>query len=139
MVEEIGSYNQIVMEHFTHPRNRGEMEDPDGIGEAQNPACGDTMRLFIKVEADRITDAKFLTFGCGAAIASSSITTEMVKGKTIGEALTISNQVVAEALGGLPPTKIHCSVLAEQAIKAAVLDYQKKNPIRSASPQKGEE
>ena len=139
MVEEIGSYNQIVMEHFTHPRNRGEMEDPDGIGEAQNPACGDTMRLFIKVEADRITDAKFLTFGCGAAIASSSITTEMVKGKTIGEALTISNQVVAEALGGLPPTKIHCSVLAEQAIKAAVLDYQKKNPLRSASPQKGEE
>jgi nitrogen fixation NifU-like protein len=139
MVEEIGSYNQIVMEHFTHPRNRGEMEDPDGIGEAQNPACGDTMRLFIKVEADRITDAKFLTFGCGAAIASSSITTEMVKGKTIVEALTISNQVVAEALGGLPPTKIHCSVLAEQAIKAAVLDYQKKNPLRSASPQKGEE
>jgi nitrogen fixation NifU-like protein len=139
MVEEIGSYNQIVMEHFTHPRNRGEMEDPDGIGEAQNPACGDTMRLFIKVEADRITDAKFLTFGCGAAIASSSITTEMVKGKTIGEALTISNQVVTEALGGLPPAKIHCSVLAEQAIKAAVLDYQKKNPLRSASPQKGEE
>ena len=139
MVEEIGSYNQIVMEHFTHPRNRGEMEDPDGIGEAQNPACGDTMRLFIKVEADRIIDAKFLTFGCGAAIASSSITTEMVKGKTIGEALTISNQVVAEALGGLPPAKIHCSVLAEQAIKAAVLDYQKKNPLRSASPQKGEE
>jgi nitrogen fixation NifU-like protein len=139
MVEEIGSYNQIVMEHFTHPRNRGEMEDPDGIGEAQNPACGDTMRLFIKVEADRITDAKFLTFGCGAAIASSSITTEMVKGKTIGEALTISNQVVTEALGGLPPTKIHCSVLAEQAIKAAVLDYQKKNPLRSASPQKGKE
>jgi nitrogen fixation NifU-like protein len=139
MVEEIGSYNQIVMEHFTHPRNRGEMEDPDGIGEAQNPACGDTMRLFIKVEADRIIDAKFLTFGCGAAIASSSITTEMVKGKTIVEALTISNQVVAEALGGLPPTKIHCSVLAEQAIKAAVLDYQKKNPLRSASPQKGEE
>jgi nitrogen fixation NifU-like protein len=139
MVEEIGSYNQIVMEHFTHPRNRGEMEDPDGIGEAQNPACGDTMRLFIKVEADRITDAKFLTFGCGAAIASSSITTEMVKGKTIGEALTISNQVVTEALGGLPPAKIHCSVLAEQAIKAAVLDYQKKNPLCSASPQKGEE
>ena len=139
MVEEIGSYNQIVMEHFTHPRNRGEMEDPDGIGEAQNPACGDTMRLFIKVEADRITDAKFLTFGCGAAIASSSITTEMVKGKTIVEVLKISNQVVAEALGGLPPTKIHCSVLAEQAIKAAVLDYQKKNPLRSASPQKGEE
>jgi len=115
----------------------GEMEEPDGVGEAQNPACGDTMRLFIKVEADRIIDAKFLTFGCGAAIASSSITTEMVKGKTIIEALTISNQVVAEALGGLPPTKIHCSVLAEQAIKAAILDYQRKMPAPSSSLPEG--
>jgi nitrogen fixation NifU-like protein len=139
MVEPIGPYSSIVIDHLNHPRNRGEIEDPDGVGEAQNPACGDTMRLFIKVEADRIIDAKFLTFGCGAAIASSSITTEMVKGKTIVEVLKISNQVVAEALGGLPPAKIHCSVLAEQAIKAAVLDYQKKNPLRSASPQKGEE
>jgi nitrogen fixation NifU-like protein len=139
MVEPIGPYSSIVIDHLNHPRNMGEIEDPDGVGEAQNPACGDTMRLFIKVEADRIIDAKFLTFGCGAAIASSSITTEMVKGKTIVEVLKISNQVVAEALGGLPPTKIHCSVLAEQAIKAAVLDYQKKNPLRSASPQKGEE
>lgn len=139
MVEPIGRYSSIVIDHLNHPRNMGEIEDPDGVGEAQNPACGDTMRLFIKVEADRIIDAKFLTFGCGAAIASSSITTEMVKGRTIVEALKISNQVVAEALGGLPPSKIHCSVLAEQAIRAAVLDYQKKNLLRSASPQKGEE
>jgi nitrogen fixation NifU-like protein len=114
------------MDHFMNPRNMGEMENPDGVGEAQNPACGDTMRLFIRVEANRINDAKFLTFGCAAAIASSSITTEMIKDKTFEEALLISNQMVADALGGLPPTKIHCSVLAEQAIKAAALDYRKK-------------
>jgi len=135
MSEEVGSYPQMVIEHLTHPRNMGEMEDPDGVGEAQNPVCGDTMRLFIKVASDRIIDAKFLTFGCGAAIASSSVTTEMVKGKTIEEALMISNQEVARALGGLPPTKIHCSVLAEQAVKAAVLDYRKKNiPSPDPSP-----
>src|SRR4030043_930164 len=120
------AYNQIVMDHLKHPRNMGEMENADGVGEAQNPVCGDTMRLFIKVETNRIIDAKFLTFGCGAAIASSSITTEMVKGKTIEEVLMISDQVIAEALGGLPPTKIHCSILAEKDINAAVLDYQKK-------------
>jgi nitrogen fixation protein NifU and related proteins len=102
------------------------MENPDGVGEAQNPICGDTMRLFIKVEMDRIVEAKFLTFGCGAAIASSSITTEMIKGKTVEEAVMVSNQTIAEALGGLPPTKVHCSVLAEQAIKAAIFDYRKK-------------
>ena len=139
MEEAVGSYNQIVIEHLTHPRNMGEIKNPDGVGEAQNPVCGDTMRLFIKVEFDRIVDAKFLTFGCGAAIASSSITTEMVKGKTIEEALTISNQEVAKALGGLPPTKIHCSVLAEQAVKAAVLNYRKKNtPLPHSSPMKEE-
>ncbi len=126
MAEEAGAYNQVVMDHLKHPRNMGEMESPDGVGEAQNPACGDTMRLFIKVETDRITDAKFLTFGCGAAIASSSITTEMIKGRTIEEALMISDAVIAEALGGLPPTKVHCSILAENAIRAAVLDYRKK-------------
>jgi nitrogen fixation NifU-like protein len=104
----------------------GEMENPDGVGEAQNPVCGDTMRLFIKVEADRIVDATFLTFGCGAAIASSSIATEMIKGKTIDEALKISDQEIVEALGGLPAAKIHCSILAEKAIHAAVLDYRKK-------------
>jgi nitrogen fixation NifU-like protein len=126
MAEEMGSYNQIVKEHFTHPRNMGEMENPDGVGEAQNPVCGDTMRLFIKVETGRIIDAKFLTFGCGAAIASSSMTTEMIKGKTIEEVLMISDQVIAQALGGLPPTKVHCSILAEKAINAAVSDYRKR-------------
>jgi len=126
MAEEMGSYNQIVKEHFTHPRNMGEMENPDGVGEAQNPVCGDTMRLFIKVETGRIIDAKFLTFGCGAAIASSSVTTEMIKGKTIEEVLMISDQVIAQALGGLPPTKVHCSILAEKAINAAVSDYRKR-------------
>jgi nitrogen fixation NifU-like protein len=126
MAEETGSYNQIVIEHLKHPRNMGEMENPDGVGEAQNPVCGDTMRLFIRVEMDRIVEAKFLTFGCGAAIASSSITTEMIRGKTIEEALRISDLVIAEALGGLPPTKVHCSVLAEKAILAAVSDYQKR-------------
>jgi nitrogen fixation NifU-like protein len=126
MEEQSGSYNPMVIDHFKHPRNMGEMENPDGVGEAQNPVCGDSMRLFIKLEENRIIDAKFLTFGCAAAIASSSIATEMIKGKTLDEALTISNGMVSEALGGLPPTKIHCSVLAEQAINAAVLDYRKK-------------
>jgi nitrogen fixation NifU-like protein len=113
----------------------GEMENPDGVGEAQNPVCGDTMRLFIKVKTDRVIDAKFLTFGCGAAIASSSLTTEMIKGKTIEEVLTISDRLIAEALGGLPPTKVHCSILAEKAIHAAVSDYQKR---RSSPSQRGE-
>ena len=126
MVEEKGPYNPVVMEHLTHPRNKGEMENPDGMGEAQNPVCGDTLRLFIRVDGNRIANATFLTFGCGAAIASSSMVTEMIKGKTIEEALAISDQMVAEALGGLPPQKIHCSVLAERAIRAAVLDYQKR-------------
>jgi len=126
MEEQSGSYNPIVIDHFHHPRNMGEMENPDGVGEAQNPVCGDTMRLFIKLEENRIIDAKFLTFGCAAAIASSSIATEMIKGKTLDEALMISNGMVSEALGGLPPTKIHCSVLAEQALNAAILDYRKK-------------
>ncbi len=122
-----GPYNAIVMEHFSRPRNRGEMEDPDGVGETTNPVCGDTMRLFIKIERDRIVDATFLTFGCGAAIAASSMTTEMIKGKTVREVLTITDKDVVDALGGLPPGKIHCSILAENAIKAAVSDYLKKN------------
>jgi len=133
MAEDTALYNQIVMDHFTHPRNMGEIESPDGVGEATNPVCGDTMRLFIKVVGNRINEAKFLTFGCSAAIASSSITTEMIKGKTIEEALAISNEMVTDALGGLPPIKIHCSVLAEKAIKAVVFDYQKRRP--SHSPQ----
>ncbi len=129
MAEKIGSYNSMVMDHLNHPRNMGEMDNPDGVGEAQNPVCGDTMRLFIKVEMERIVDAKSLTFGCGAAIASASITTEIIKGKKIEEALMISDQAIAEALGGLPPAKIHCSVLAEKAIQAAVLDYRRKKEL----------
>jgi nitrogen fixation NifU-like protein len=127
MEEPIAAYSSIVLDHFNNPRNMGEMDNPDGVGEAINPACGDTMRLFIKVEENRIIDAKFLTFGCAAAIASSSIATEMIRGKTLEEVLAISNRAVAEALGGLPPTKIHCSVLAEDALNAAVSDYRKKN------------
>jgi len=126
MGEEKEGYGPIVIDHFKNPRNVGEMESPDGAGEAINPACGDTMRLFIRIEGDCIVDATFLTFGCSGAIAASSITTELLKGKTIDEALQISNETVAGALGGLPPTKAHCSVLAEQAVRAAVSDYRKK-------------
>jgi nitrogen fixation NifU-like protein len=114
------------MEHFKNPRNVGEMENPDGIGHVGNPVCGDIMELYIKVKDNIITDAKFKTFGCGAAIATSSMVTELVKGKTIDEALKVSNSAVAEALGGLPPVKMHCSVLAEEALKSAIEDYQKK-------------
>src|SRR5574340_1128265 len=105
MAEQTGPYSALVMEHLAHPRNKGEMERPDGVGEARNPVCGDTMRLFIRVKAGRIAEATFLTFGCGAAIASSSITTEMIKGKTIEEAFAIAYRRIVEALGGLPPTK----------------------------------
>lgn len=120
-------YSDKVLDHFFHPRNVGEIPDPDGVGKVGNPVCGDVMVLYIKVEDNKIVDAKFKTFGCGAAIATSSILTEMVKGKTIEEALKISNKAVAEALGGLPKHKLHCSVLAEQALKAAIEDYRKKN------------
>jgi nitrogen fixation NifU-like protein len=129
MKEASGAYSPILIDHFRNPRNMGEMENPDGVGESQNPVCGDTMRLFIRVEENRINDVRFLTFGCSAAIAASSITTEMIMGKTIEEVLAVSNGMVTDALGGLPPAKIHCSVLAEQAIKAAVFDYRKKNKI----------
>jgi len=115
------------MEHFKNPRNVGEIENPDGIGHVGNPVCGDIMELYIKVNNNTIVDAKFKTFGCGAAIATSSMVTEMVKGKPIGEALEISNRAVAEALGGLPPIKMHCSVLAEEALKSAIEDYLAKN------------
>lgn len=117
------------MEHFTNPRNVGELEDANGVGEIGNAKCGDIMKMYIKVEGDRIVDIKFKTFGCGSAIATSSIATEMIKGKTIEEALKLTNKAVVEALGGLPAHKIHCSVLAEQAIKAAIADYYKRQGI----------
>ncbi len=119
-------YSKKVMEHFANPHNVGEIPDADGIGNVGNPVCGDIMRLYIKVENGRIKDAKFKTFGCGAAIATSSMITDLVKGKTVKEALEISNKAVAEALDGLPPIKMHCSLLAEEALKSAIDDYLKK-------------
>jgi len=120
-------YSEKVMEHFTSPRNVGEIEDADGIGEVGNAKCGDIMKIYLKIENDIIKDVKFKTFGCGAAVATSSIATEMIKGKTIEEALKLTNKAVVEALDGLPPQKIHCSVLAEEAVKAAIEDYKKKH------------
>ncbi len=119
-------YSEKVQEHFRHPKNVGEIKNPDGTGKVGNPVCGDIMELYIKVKDNVIKNAKFKTFGCGAAIATSSMVTELVKGKTIEEALKISNSAVAEALGGLPPIKMHCSVLAEEALKSAIQDYLKK-------------
>ncbi len=119
-------YSEKVMDHFLHPRNVGEIPDASGIGTVGNPVCGDIMKMFLKIENDIIVDVKFKTFGCGAAISTSSMVTEMVKGKTIDEALKISNKAVAEALGGLPAIKMHCSVLAEEALKSALADYYKK-------------
>ena len=120
-------YSEKVMEHFRNPRNVGEIKNPDGIGHVGNPVCGDIMEMYIKVENNIIVDAKFKTFGCGAAIATSSMVTELVKGKTVDEALKISNRAVVEALGGLPHIKMHCSVLAEEALKSAINDYLKKS------------
>ncbi|OGC89469.1 MAG: Fe-S cluster assembly scaffold protein NifU [candidate division Zixibacteria bacterium RBG_16_53_22] len=119
-------YSELVMEHFSNPRNMGEIENASAVGNAGNPNCGDLMRLYLKIEDGIIIDAKFKTFGCGAAIASSSMLTEMLKGKRLEDALKISNQAVADALGGLPPVKIHCSVMAEEALKAAMEDYEKR-------------
>lgn len=119
-------YSDLVMDHFANPRNMGEMENPSCVGDVGNPACGDMMRLYLKIEDGVIVDARFKTFGCGAAIASSSILTEMLKGKRLDDAMRISNEAVAEALGGLPPAKIHCSVLAEDALKSALADYDKR-------------
>jgi len=120
-------YSEKVMEHFFNPRNVGEIESPDGVGEVGNPRCGDIMRMYIKVKDNRIEEIKFKTFGCGAAVATSSMVTEIVKGKTLDEALKITNKAVAEALDGLPPLKMHCSNLAEEGVKAAIEDYRKKN------------
>ena len=117
-------YTEQVMDHFMNPRNMGEMENPDGVGTVGNAKCGDIMRIYIKVEDNVITDVKFKTFGCGAAIATSSKATELVKGKTMDEALQITNKMVMDSLGGLPPVKVHCSVLAEEALHAAIQDYK---------------
>ncbi|MBQ9674133.1 MAG: Fe-S cluster assembly scaffold protein NifU [Ruminococcus sp.] len=122
-------YSEKVMDHFTNPRNVGKIEDADGVGEVGNAQCGDIMKIYLKVENDIITDVKFNTFGCASAIASSSMATEMIKGQPISKALELSNKAVVEALDGLPPIKIHCSVLAEEAVKAAVKDYYDKNGI----------
>ena len=122
-------YSEKVMDHFTNPRNVGKMDDADGVGEVGNAKCGDIMKIYLKIENDIITDVKFNTFGCGSAIATSSMATELIKGKPVSEALELSNKAVVEALDGLPPQKIHCSVLAEEAVRAAVKDYYDKNGI----------
>lgn len=123
-------YSAKVMDHFKNPRNVGEMENPDGVGEVGNAKCGDIMRVYIKVDNNIITDVKFMTFGCGSAIASSSMATEMIKGKSLEEAWELSNKAVAEALDGLPKVKMHCSVLAEDAIHLAINDYREKHGLK---------
>ena len=122
-------YTETVMDHFTHPRNVGEIPDASGVGEVGNAKCGDIRKMYLKIKDDRIEDAKFETFGCGSAIASSSMATELIKGKTVDEALAVTNKQVVDALGGLPAYKLHCSVLAEESIKAAVKDYYERNNI----------
>ena len=122
-------YSEKVMDHFTHPRNVGVIEDANGVGEVGNAKCGDIMKIYLKIEDDIIKDVKFETFGCGSAIASSSMATEMIKGKSIEDALALTNKEVVDALGGLPAHKLHCSVLAEEAVKSAVKDYYDKNGI----------
>ncbi len=122
-------YTETVMDHFTHPRNVGEIPDADGVGVVGTAKCGDIMKMYLKIKDDRIEDVKFETFGCGSAIASSSMATELIKGKTIEEALAVTNEQVVDALGGLPAYKLHCSVLAEESIKAAVKNYYDRNNI----------
>ena len=131
-------YNPTVMEHFMNPRNMGDIKDADGVGEVGAAACGDIMKISIKIKDGKIEDARFKTFGCGSAIASSSMATELIKGRTIAEAMDFSNQEVVDALGGLPPVKIHCSVLAEEALKAALEDYVKRHPEAAAKANKAE-
>ena len=122
-------YTETVMDHFTNPRNAGSIENVDGVGEVGNAKCGDIMKIYLKIENDVITDVKFETFGCGSAIASSSMVTEMIKGKSVEDALKLTNKEVVNALGGLPAHKLHCSVLAEEAIKSAIKNYYDKNGI----------
>jgi nitrogen fixation NifU-like protein len=126
-------YNDKVMDHFFHPRNVGEIENPDGAGQVGNPVCGDVMRITLRIKDDKIEDIKFKTFGCGAAIATSSMVTELVKGLPLDEAVKVSNKAVAEALGGLPPQKLHCSNLAADALHVAIEDYRKKQPATTAA------
>lgn len=127
-------YSEKVMDHFRNPRNLGKMEDADGVGEVGNAKCGDIMKMYIKVENDVITDVKFNTYGCASAIATSSMATEMIKGKPLSEAMKLTNKAVIEALDGLPPAKVHCSVLAEEAIKAAIADYYRRQGIEMEVP-----
>ncbi|MBE6848694.1 MAG: Fe-S cluster assembly scaffold protein NifU [Ruminococcus sp.] len=122
-------YSEKVMDHFTNPRNVGEIENADGIGEVGNAKCGDIMKMYLKIDGNVITDVKFKTFGCGAAVATSSMATELIMGKTIEEALQLTNKAVMEALDGLPAVKVHCSVLAEQAIKSALWNYYEKQGV----------
>jgi len=124
-------YSEKVMDHFMNPRNVGEIKDANGVGQVGNPRCGDIMKMYLKIENDIIVDAKFKTFGCAAAVATSSMATELIKGKNIKEALEITNKVVAEALDSLPPIKMHCSNLAEEAIKTALADYYKRRGLES--------
>ncbi len=137
-------YSDKVMDHFTNPRNVGEITDADAVGQVGNPKCGDIMKMYFRIENDVILDVKFKTFGCGSAIATSSMATEMIMGKTIDEALALTNRAVADALDGLPPVKMHCSVLAEQAVKSAIYDYAKKNNrtfegLKDYNPDTGED
>jgi len=125
-------YSEQVLDHFAHPRNVGELPDANGVGTVGNPVCGDIMKMYIKVEDGIIVDARFQTFGCGAAIATSSIATELIKGKSVEEALRLTNKAVAEALGGLPPVKMHCSLLAEEAVRAAIEDYHHRTKDEGA-------
>ncbi len=132
--KEYTLYNDTVMDHFLNPRNMGDVQEADGVGEVGAAACGDIMKISLKIRDGKIEDARFKTFGCGSAIASSSMATELIKGRTLEEAKNFSNQEVVDALGGLPPVKIHCSVLAEEALKAAIEDYEAKQSSKSDSP-----
>ena len=134
----LGPYSEKVMDHFMNPRNMGDIKDADAVGTVGNPACGDVMRLYIKVKDDKIQEAKFKTFGCGAAIATSSMATEMIKEKTVEEASQVTNEAVAEALDGLPPNKMHCSVLAQEAIEAAIKNYKEGGGDGKGSKEKTE-
>ncbi|MCE0496405.1 MAG: Fe-S cluster assembly scaffold protein NifU [Methylacidiphilales bacterium] len=131
--KEYTLYNDTVMDHFLNPRNMGDVQEADGVGEVGAAACGDIMKISLKIRDGKIEDARFKTFGCGSAIASSSMATELIKGRTLEEAKNFSNQEVVDALGGLPPVKIHCSVLAEEALKAAIEDYEAKQAPKTAA------